>query len=306
MTEKWTAQNIPDMSDKVVIITGANSGLGYESTLALVKKKATVIMACRNLEKAQSALDSIQQAVPDADTRIMSLNLGDLASVRQFVDEFKANYDRLDVLMNNAGVLGMPYQETPDGFETHIGVNHFGHYVLTGLLLETLLQTSQSRIVSVSSNLHHVGWINFDNINLKNRFHYLLAYNQSKLANVLFIKALNRRLQSAGHDTLAAVAHPGYTATNLQAKSGNLIDDLFVKYVGNGLIAHSNNAMGAWSQLYAATAPDVKGGAYYGPDWFGLRGHPVERTPSRAARNPEKADRLWQLSEEMTGVVYSF
>ncbi len=301
MVKQWTSNDIPDMSGKTVIITGANSGLGYESSLALAKKNATIIMACRNLDKAQSALNEIKQEVADADVHIMALDLGDLSSVRNFALSFNTQYDRLDVLMNNAGILGGPYQETVDGFEMHIGINHLGHFALTGLLLDHLLQTKNSRIVTISSGLHRAGKMNFDDLHMRRKYNPYMAYNNSKLANILFTRALDKRLD--GHEAIAVAAHPGYAATNLQGKSGNFIEDFFVVQIGNRLA--NVQARGVWSQLYAATAPDIEGAAYYGPHLFGIRGYPAKESPSKAACNDADAERLWQVSVEATGVDYA-
>lgn len=301
MVEKWTAQNIPDMTGKVIIITGANSGLGYESTLALAKKNGTIIMACRSIDRAQTALDDVKRQIPDADVTIMALDLGNLASVREFADAFKTQYDRLDVLLNNAGIMGTSFRETPDGFESQFGVNHLGHFALTGLLLETLLKTENSRVVNVSSSLHRQGKMHFDDVHLKNNYSPWQAYFQSKLANLLFTLALNKRLKDS--NTIVVSAHPGYSATNLQTTTGNPILRFLMEKVMSPLMAQSAE-MGALSQLYASVMPDVSRRDFYGPH-KGMRGYPALEVPSEDARNDADAERLWDLSVEMTGVDYA-
>ena len=302
MVNQWTGTDIPDMTGKIAIITGANSGLGYESTLALAKKNATIIMACRSIDKAQSALDAIKQQVSGADAHIMTLDLGDLSSVRDFASTFKAQYERLDILLNNAGLMATPFRETPDGFETQFGVNHLGHFALTGLLLDRLLNTPASRVVNVSSGLHRNGTMNFDDLHMKSSYSGWNAYYQSKLANILFTRALDKRLQ--GQDTIAVAAHPGYASTNLQTKTGNAIQTFIMEKVMNPLMAQSA-AKGALPQLYAATAADVSGGNFFGPHFMRLRGYPVLEVPSDAAQNDDDAERLWQMSVEMTQVDYA-
>lgn len=301
MVEKWTANDIPDLTGKVIIITGANSGLGYESTLALAKKNATVIMACRSVDRAQSALDDVKRQVADADVTIMALDLGNLASVRKFAENFKAQYDRLDVLLNNAGVMGLSFGETVDGFETQFGINHLGHFALTDLLLETLLKTESSRIVNVSSSLHRQGSMHFDDLHMKNNYSRWQAYHQSKLANLLFTRALDKRLQ--GQNTIVTAAHPGFSATKLQTKTGNFLLTFVMEKIMSPIMAQSAE-MGALSQLYASTAPDVSGGTYYGPH-KGMRGYPALEIPSDDARNDADAEKLWDLSVEMTGIDYA-
>ena len=215
---KWTTNNIPDLTGKVVIVTGANSGIGWDTAVALAEKGATVIMACRNLVKSQAALDALKAQVPNADVELMQLDLANLESVRQLADEFKAKYDRLDLLINNAGIMMVPFAMTVDGFESHFGTNHLGHFALTGLLLDRILATPGARVVNVSSGAHLIGSMNFDNLMYENGEGYssTRAYAQSKLANLLFTYELQRRFEAAGVDAEALAAHPGGSNTNLQ------------------------------------------------------------------------------------------
>ena len=295
---KWTFSNIPDQSEKTAIVTGANSGIGYETTLALAQKGATVVMACRNLEKANTAADQIRQTNPAGTVKVMELDLGNLDSVRQFVAAFQEHYDRLDMLINNAGIMMPPYGKTAQGFETQIGVNHLGHFALTGLLLDTLLQTPQSRVITVSSAAHRFGEINFEDLNWETRdYKPNPAYGQSKLANLLFTYELQRKLTAAGKDTLAIAAHPGWTETNLQQHSSmaRFLNPFFAQ----------KQPIGALPTLYAAVAPNVHGGDYFGPDGFmEMRGHPKKVDSNDQSHDKAVAARLWDVSEELTDVRY--
>ncbi len=301
--QKWTSNNMPDQSGKVVVVTGANSGLGYETSLALVQKGAHVVLACRNMEKGETAVAQIRQQVPPASLELTTLDLADLASIRQFAAEFQANHDRLDVLINNAGIMAIPYRQTADGFEMQFGVNHLGHFALTGQLIDLIMQTDESRVVTVSSNLHKQGKIDFDNLNSEQDYSKWGAYNNSKLANLLFTYELQRRLAAAGSKTISAAAHPGYSATNLQQGNSSWLQNM-VLGLANKIMAQSA-AMGALPTLYAATMPDVPGGDYYGPGGRGeMRGHPVKVQSNGASHDEATAVKLWQVSEELTGVTY--
>lgn len=304
----WTAQDIPDQTGKVAIVTGANSGLGYETTLALARKGALVVLASRNEEKVETAVSQIRQQVPDASLAFIQLDLADLSSVSAFVEQFKASYDQLHILCNNAGVMAIPYRQTADGFEMQFGVNHLGHFALTGLLLDRLIHTPDARVVTVSSGVHHRGVIKFDDLNSEKTYDKSAAYAQSKLANLLFAYELQRRFDEAGVDTISVAAHPGYADTNLQATgpqmAGSAIQETIMN-LANRLFAQSQ-AQGALPQLYACTMPDVSGGAYYGPDGFmEMRGYPTEVKSSQASYDETAAQRLWQVSEQMTGVTYN-
>lgn len=297
--EKWTAQNIPSQRGRVAIVTGANSGIGFETSKALAAKGATVVLACRNLEKANAAADKIRQAVPNAELTVMPLDLADLASVRAFAETFKAKYERLDLLINNAGIMIPPLTKTKDGFEVQFGANHLGHFALTGLLLPLIQNTPGARVVNVSSGAHRMGQIDFDNLQAEKGYKPWAAYGQSKLANLLFTLRLNELFGQTNTDAVAAAAHPGYTATNLQG------DSVWARAL-NPLLGQTPE-MGALPTLYAATAPDVKPNDYYGPDGLaGMRGYPKETSTTDAAKDAGVAKRLWAVSEELTGVHYAF
>ncbi len=295
----WTTNNIPDLTGKTAIVTGANSGIGYEAALALAAKGARVIMACRNIEKGEAAAQQIHSKYPEAALEVMALDLSDLASVRAFVADFTGRYSSLDILCNNAGVMALPERyETVDGFEMQFGTNHLGHFALTGLLLDMLQSTPGARVVTVSSGGHRMGKVEFDNLNAERVYKRWGAYGLSKLANLLFTYELQRRLESAGKDVTAVAAHPGYTATNLQAHSG-----LF-SFLNNFLA--QNQDMGALPTLYAATASNVRGGDYIGPDGFlEQRGYPKKVNSSDASHDETVARQLWEVSEELTGVQYA-
>jgi NAD(P)-dependent dehydrogenase (short-subunit alcohol dehydrogenase family) len=302
---------MPDLSDETVIVTGANSGLGFEATRAFASAGATVVLACRSRDRAESARDELGQRIPDADLDVRDLDLGDLASVRQFADEFRANYDDLRVLCNNAGVMAIPRSETADGFETQFGVNHLGHFALTGHLLEPLIATDgETRVVTQSSGLHERGEIDFDDLQGEREYDEWDAYAQSKLANVLFGYELDRRLDAAGVEGVTSVVcHPGYAATNLQYRGpearGSRVRMAAMK-VANSLLAQSAE-MGTLPMLYAATAEEVAGGDYVGPGGFmNMRGYPETQPSSDRSYDEATAERLWQVSEELTGVEYVF
>lgn len=297
-----TAKDMPDQSGRVVVITGANSGVGYESAIAFAKKGARVVMACRSVSKAESARRELLKSVPDADVDILPLDLGSLKSVREFAETFNANYARLDVLMNNAGIMIPPFGRTADGFETQFGTNHLGHFALTGLVLPKLMETPHSRIVNVSSSAYMQGRIDFDNLNAEKGYRPWLAYAQSKLANILFTLELQRKLEAADADVISVASHPGYAITNLQNNRGGIIQqtlDLFLRPF------FSQPAdLGATYQLYAATAPDVKGAEFYGPRRL-LIGEVVRVEVNARGKDTDVAARLWQVSQQLTGVEYA-
>jgi NAD(P)-dependent dehydrogenase (short-subunit alcohol dehydrogenase family) len=297
MTQHWTENDIPNQAGRVAIVTGANSGIGWDTARGLAQKGATVIMACRSLPKANAAADQIKALNPAGKIVVMALDLGDLESVRAFATAFLAQYDRLDLLINNAGVMVPPYGKTKQGFEQQFGINHLGHFALTGLLLERLNATRGARIVTVSSGMHQFGVINFDDLNWEKGYPPQRAYGQSKLANLLFTYELQRKLSAAGQSTLAVASHPGWTATNLQQHSS-------ITQMLNPLLAQ-NTAMGALPTLYAATAPDVKGGEYFGPGGlFEMRGYPKKVGSNALSRDEALAKRLWSVSENLTQVTF--
>jgi len=305
---KWSAADVPEQKGRIAIVTGANSGLGSETALALASKGAHVVLACRDASKAQSALAAIRAANPSASVEVMALDLASLASIRAFADAFSSQHSRLDLLCNNAGVMAIPQRRTADGFEMQLGTNHLGHFALTGLLLPRLLETPHSRVVSVSSSAHRPGKIHWDDLQFERSYGKWRAYAQSKLANLLFAYELDRRLRKAAASVISVAAHPGYAATNLQAvgarmEGARVFEKIFE--FGNQILAQSA-AMGALPTLYAATAPGVQGGEFFGPDGFSeMWGHP--RKVGSTARSQDRADagRLWELSEKLTDVRFA-
>ena len=304
----WKTKDMPDQSGKTVIVTGANNGLGYESARALAKKGAHVIMTSRSMDKGNAARDVILKETPNASLDVMPLDLGSLASMREFAEAFKKKYFSLDILMNNAGVMAPPYGKTEDGFETQFGVNHLGHYALTGLLLDRILATSGARVVTVSSNAQYYGKINFDDLQGEKNYDRYGAYLQSKLANVLFAFELQRKFEAAGADASSIATHPGLVKTGLQSttvsKSGQWWERFGYAIWLN--LQAQKPSVGVRSQLYAATMPDVKGGDHISVKYFKLFGPPVRNDAAKAAHDEAVAKRLWEVSEELTGIRYEF
>jgi NAD(P)-dependent dehydrogenase (short-subunit alcohol dehydrogenase family) len=296
---RWTAADIPDQSGRTVLVTGANSGLGFQTARALAGKGARVLMACRNPQKAEQALQRIRGEVANAQVELLSLDLASLASIEQATEEVARRSTSLDVLINNAGVMAIPRTLTADGFEMQLGTNHLGHFALTGRLLPLLRKGAAPRVVNVSSTAHRPGVLNVDDLMGERSYKRWGAYSQSKLANLLFTAELDRRM---GDWLLVAAAHPGYANTHLQSGQGNALLESVMK-VGNLLIAQSD-AQGAWPQLYAATMPDVQGNDYYGPHLFELRGSPKKVDRTDRAKSSEDAARLWEVSEQLTKVCY--
>lgn len=305
----WTADDIPDLSGKTIVVTGGNSGIGYEAALEFARKHADVILACRDLGKARTAAARIAASAPGAKVGVMELDLSNLASVRGFADAFHLERRALHVLCNNAGVMAIPYRQTADGFEMQFGTNHLGHFALTGLLLDVLLATEGARVVNIASGAHRFGSIRFDDLQWKNGYRKWRAYGQSKLANLLFTFEMQRKMEAAGKKLLCVACHPGYAATNLQAVGPKMSGSSVMEYLseaGNRLFAQSA-AMGAWPTEYAAAAPGVHGGDYVGPDGFGeFRGHPAVVGCSAAAQDAAAAARLWEVSEQLTNVRFKF
>jgi NAD(P)-dependent dehydrogenase (short-subunit alcohol dehydrogenase family) len=307
----WTVASMPDLSDRVVVVTGANSGLGLEATRAFADAGATVVMACRSVDRGADARRAVLDERSDASLAVEELDLAALDSVRSFADRFEAEYDDLHVLCNNAGVMAVPRSETADGFETQFGVNHLGHFALTGRLLPRLVETDGgTRVVTQSSGLHERGEIDFEDLHGERSYDKWDAYAQSKLANVLFAYELDRRLEAAGVADVASVAcHPGYAATNLQYRGpeaeGSRLRKAMMR-VANAVFAQSAER-GALPMLYAATAPGIDGGEYVGPGGLlDMRGHPELQRSSDRSYDRETARRLWTVSEELTGVTYPF
>jgi NAD(P)-dependent dehydrogenase (short-subunit alcohol dehydrogenase family) len=312
MARSWTENDIADLSGKTFIVTGANSGIGFEAARALAAKGGTVVLACRSVDKGQAAAERIRLEHAAARTEVKELDVSSLASVRAFADRFAREHARLDVLVNNAGVMGIPRDETVDGFEVQMGTNHLGHFALTGLLLRRLIESAPSRVVSVSSMMHtrgQFGALDAEDLRLTAGYTKWGAYGRSKLANLLFAYELQRRLE-LGHPAVLSVAcHPGYANTNLQsvgpAMSGSAIDRA-VMAAGNALFAQSARA-GALPTLHAAVAEGIRGGEFIGPRGpFAMWGAPVSQKSSRASRDVYAAKKLWQTSEELTGVTYPF
>jgi NAD(P)-dependent dehydrogenase (short-subunit alcohol dehydrogenase family) len=310
----WISRNIPNLSGKVAIVTGANSGTGYEATKELARAGAHVVMGCRNLDKAEAAQTKLQTEIPNASLEIIPLDLADLASVRAFATTFRNRHTKLDILCNNAGIMQVPNKkETVDGFELQLGTNHFGHFALTGLLMEPLMAVN-GRIVTMSSVAHSFGNMDFKNLQWDQPDSYSSsrAYGRSKLANLMFTYELHRRLRQSGSRVKAIAAHPGYSRTNLQSTGLNtghrtIMSRLnrLVYAIMNPLVAQSAHK-GALPLLYAATSPDAQCGEYYGPDGFmGMRGFPTVVQSSDASHNEADARQLWELSEQLTGVHYA-
>ncbi|MCU4751012.1 oxidoreductase [Halobacteria archaeon AArc-curdl1] len=299
----WTADSMPDLSDRRLVVTGANSGIGLEATRELARAGATVVMACRSRDRGEAAAGEIHADVGHADLVIESLDLASLESIRTFAAELDGT---VDVLVNNAGVMGIPRAETEDGFEKQLGINHLGHFALTAQLSDQL--AADGRVVTVSSAMHERGAIDFGDLHSRHSYGPWEAYSQSKLANVLFARELQRRFEAAGTDQRSLAVHPGYADTDLQPRvaraKGSRIQ-LGMMWAANAVFAQPAS-MGALPTLYAATAPDVNGGGYYGPGGLlNMRGYPDRQEPSKRAQNPETAKRLWDVSEAETGVDFS-
>jgi NAD(P)-dependent dehydrogenase (short-subunit alcohol dehydrogenase family) len=301
MAGRWTAAEIPDQRGRTAVVTGANSGLGLVASRELARAGARVIMACRNTDKGESAAAQIRSDVPGAEVEVEALDLADLSSV----ETFAAGVDALDLLLNNAGVMAPPRRLTADGFESQFGTNHLGHFALTGRLLGRLLAASEPRVVTVSSQAHRTGKINFSDLQSERHYMRWMAYGQSKLANLMFCFELQRRATAAGTNLRSMAAHPGYSRTNLQFAAPPKLDQAIMR-VTNVVMGQSAE-MGALPELYAATFPDLPGGSYVGPDGFmEQRGHPHLVTASGRAYDEEAWRRLWGVSEELTGVRYEF
>ena len=302
---KWTTDDIPDLTGKVIIVTGGNSGLGYESVKAFAQKGAEVILACRSVEKGEAAKAEIGKT--KGKIVVMRLDLQEMSSVKQFADCFMESYNRLDVLLNNAGIMTTPYFLTKDGLEGQIGVNHFGHFALTGQLMGLIAKTPKSRVVHISSIAHTIGKMDFDNLLFENGKDYtpMKSYAQSKLANLLFTYELQRYFETKGIDSIAVAAHPGVSHTNLIRHVENkLIIKLFAPILK--MIAQSADK-GALPEIRASVDPSVKGGEFYGPMGYReISGHPVKVKSTRASHSKEDAKKLWEISEKLTGTTFKF
>ena len=298
----WGTGDVPDLVGKVAVVTGANSGIGYETARELARNGAETVLACRSSERGGRAIDALQAELP-ARAWLMELNLASLASIERFCVTFAERFPRLDVLVNNAGIMGAPFGYTEDGFELQVGTNHLGHFALTGRLFNRILSTPGARVVTVSSNTHWVGRINRSRLlHREDEYSRWKGYSRSKLCNLLFAYELQRRLQQARVDAIALASHPGYTATNIGSAYSkprprwmSWIRDLFIQ----------DPEAGALPTLRAATDPNASGGQYIGPrGLFQMRGHPVPVRSSRSSRNEGLAKRVWEMSEDLTGVRY--
>jgi NAD(P)-dependent dehydrogenase (short-subunit alcohol dehydrogenase family) len=306
--DTWSAADIGDLTGRIALVTGANSGIGYETARALAEHGAHVIMACRDDEKGRRARDKLESELERSSLELLHLDLADLFSVQTAAEKVLARHARLDILVNNAGVMGTPYRQTADGFELQMATNHLGHFALTGRLLDRIVTTERSRIVTVSSHMHRMGRLRADDV-AGAAFHSTwVAYGTSKLANLLFTAELSRRLQAAGLRTAALAAHPGWTRSNLAGSGAALGNSRLRRKLGRtaGSLLGQSAAGGALPVLCAATSSSVQSGQYIGPSGLGgLYGPPRVARPSRAARDPGQAAALWEASEELTGVRYS-
>lgn len=303
---QWTEVDIGDQTGRTVLITGANSGIGYEAARALAQHGAHVVLGCRTRSKADDAVARIDATNPLGSTEILEMDLADLDSVADAAFRFASSHDRLDVLVNNAGLMATPEQRTAQGFEMQFGVNHLGHFAFTGHLLELLMASGPARVVSISSQGHRPGRINFDDINSEQKYSAWPAYFQSKLANLLFTRELQRRLALAESEVIAVAAHPGLSSTNLGHESSGVLSSMmqWTRPMFERFVSQSA-AMGALPTLRAAVDPAVEGGDYFGPDGFGeQRGHPVKVDSSSRSKDDAAASRLWELSQQLTSVTY--
>ncbi|HEX6494482.1 MAG TPA: oxidoreductase [Acidobacteriaceae bacterium] len=302
---KWTPRELPPQQGRLAIVTGANSGIGYQTARYLARAGATVILACRSREKGEAARAKIVSSNPAANVEVRVLDVADLDSVRSFASEFLRENKPLDLLINNAGVMAIPERRTtPQGFEMQFGTNHLGHFALTGLLLPMLLRQPNSRVVTVASIAHKGGKLNFEDLNAERSYNPRGAYQQSKLANLVFGLEFDRRLRGRSMQTKSVIAHPGVAVTNIVSNGmgtglkGRIVNVLMP------FVAQSDDR-GSWPLLYAATSPQAHGGGYYGPDGIAeVKGTPVEVKPKPHALDPVAGQRLWEISEALTGVRY--
>ncbi|AWZ08740.1 MULTISPECIES: oxidoreductase [unclassified Streptomyces] len=311
----WKAAHIPDQSGRTAVVTGANSGIGYFAARELARRGAAVVLACRSAARGRAAEVALRSELPGADVRFIPLDLADLATVREFAREYGQRHGSLDLLVNNAGVMALPYGRTADGFETQFGVNHLGHFALTGLLLPGLLAAGPgARVVNLSSGFHALGDVDHEDLNGERRYRRWIAYGRSKTANLLFTHELARRLAAAGSGIVTAAAHPGYASTNLHVgatpQAGTTLTSRITvaantlgNTIGNGVIAQSA-ASGALPTLYAATAPGVRPDEFIGPR-LGWRGAPARSWRAKWTLDDKSGERLWSASEKLTGVSYA-
>jgi NAD(P)-dependent dehydrogenase (short-subunit alcohol dehydrogenase family) len=301
----WREAHVPDQTGRAAVVTGASSGIGLETARVLAARGARVVLACRDLSKAGDGAARIGAAVPHADLDVIPVDLASLRSVRKAAGELRSAYDGIDLLICNGGIMEPPYAKTEDGFELTFATNHLGHFALTGLLLDRLLTTEGSRVVTVSSEGHARGVMNFDDLQSEKSYRPDQAYYQSKLANLLFTYELDRRLRSAGAQTLALAAHPGIVLTNLYRTRSKLERAALgprLRLLNSWLV--QSVQMGALATLRAATDASAGGGEFYGPPGRGYTGYPVRIESSARSQDRAAQNRLWQESERLTGVTY--
>ncbi len=296
--ERWTSEEIPDQKGRLVIVTGSTSGLGKEAARVFCGKRALVILAVRNVKKGEAVVSEIKKEYPDAELMVRMLDLSSLTSIKDFSEKVLKDFDRLDILINNAGVMMCPFSKTEDGFEIQMGTNHLGHFALTGYLLPLLKKTENSCIVATSSMAHKAGNIDFTDLNWEKRaYKTMQAYGDSKIANLYFAFELAKKLETTGNNPKVTAAHPGWTATELQRHAGlfSFLNNFFAQDV----------AMGTLPTLRAATDPNAQPGDYFGPaGLFEMRGYPIKVPSNKRSHDKAAAQKLWELSQELTGVVY--
>jgi NAD(P)-dependent dehydrogenase (short-subunit alcohol dehydrogenase family) len=305
MTKIWTASAIGDLTGKTVVITGANSGIGFQTARQVARRGAHTVLACRNLRSAEMAANSIKRSYPDSTVDSIELDLASMESVYKCAGEIKSGFEQLDVLVNNAGIMMCPYATTQDGFELQLGTNHLGHFALTGLLIDLLTKTPKSRVVNLSSTMHRFGTMDLSDLMFDggNGYTPIRAYGRSKLAALLFTYELQRRFERNGIDSYAVAAHPGYAQTNLTHYIDKNNVAGFFRPILN--VFAQPAAMGALPTLRAAFDQDVAGGEFFGPkDFFEQRGYPIKVTSSKESYDCNTADQLWKMSEELTGVHF--
>ena len=307
MADKWTAAQMPSQAGKTIVVTGANSGVGYQAALEFARHGAHVVLGCRDVVKGEAALERLRREASGASAEMAKLDVASLSSIREFVLRFKQGGRSLEVLVNNAGVMGLPKRElTVDGFERQMGTNHFGHFALTGLLLDVLQKSAGARVVTIASLAHRNGKIEWDNLQSERKYDPMGAYNNTKLANLLFAYELDRRLKAAGSTVESLAAHPGVAKTDVFQNGPGNKGDFRMKLLEKLIpLIGQVDAQGAWPTEYAATEPGLRGRTYIGPDGFSeLKGHPKIVQPRAQALDQAKAKALWEHSEELTGVRY--
>jgi len=306
-TPPFTADSVPDLKGKTALVTGANSGLGYELALVLARRNARVIFASRDPGKGQKAVEALKQLVPGAEIDLRVLDLSDLESVCSFCEGVVASYKSLDFLFNNAGVMALPYRQTKQGFEMQLGTNHLGHFALTGRLLPLWKAAPAARLITTSSIVHKMGRINFDNLDGQKGYNPWTAYAQSKLANLLFAYELDRKLKASGSSALSLASHPGMSYTNLVSVGPEMKGAVLEKNVSSFFVklVAQTAAQGTLPGLYAAVTTELKGGEYVGPDgWLEMKGYPVVVSSSKRSYEEDAAHRLWEVSEQRTGLSF--